>query len=55
MPGTEVPLGWVPIFELRYRDGSLFLPFGIRVAISAIRYKDRYKFSNSGIKIGKDF
>ena len=22
MPGTEVPLGWVAIFELRYRDGS---------------------------------
>ena len=22
MPGTEVPLGWVTIFELRYRDGS---------------------------------
>ena len=35
MPGTEVPLGWVAIFE--------------------IRYKDRYRFSNSGIKIGIDF
>ena len=22
MPGKEVPLGWVAIFELRYRDGS---------------------------------
>ena len=31
MPGTEVPLGWVAIFELRYRDGSRFLPFGIRM------------------------
>ena len=30
MPGTEVPLGWGAIFELRYRDGSLFPPFGIR-------------------------
>ena len=49
MPGTEVPLGWVAIFELRYRDGSRFLPFGIRmVPISAIRYKNRYRFSNSG-------
>ena len=31
MPGTEVPLGWVASFELRYRDGSRFLPFGIRM------------------------
>ena len=31
IPGTEVPLGWVAIFELRYRDGSRFLPFGIRM------------------------
>ena len=31
MLGTEVPLGWVAIFELRYRDGSRFLPFGIRM------------------------
>ena len=31
MPSTEVPLRWVAIFELRYRDGSLFLPFGIRM------------------------
>ena len=31
MPGKEVPLGWVAIFELRYRDGSRFLPFGIRM------------------------
>ena len=28
---TEVPLGWVAIFELRYRDGFQFLPFGIRM------------------------
>ena len=58
MPGTEVPLGWVAIFQLRYRDESRFLPFGIRMgrnSISAIRYKDRYRFSNSGIKIGIDF
>ena len=47
MSGTEVPLGWVATFELRYRDGSRFLPGW--VAISAIRYKDRYRFSNSGI------
>ena len=26
MPGTEVPLGWVAIFEFKYRDGSRFLP-----------------------------
>ena len=31
MPGKEVQLGWVTIFELRYRDGSRFLPFGIRM------------------------
>ena len=31
LSGTEVPLGWVAIFELRYRDGSRFLPFGIRM------------------------
>ena len=33
MPGSEVPLGWVAIFELRYRDGyrSRFLSFGIRM------------------------
>ena len=31
MPGTEVPLGWVAIFELRYRGGSRFLPFGIKM------------------------
>ena len=31
MSGTEVPLGWVAIFELRYRDGFQFLPFGIRM------------------------
>ena len=33
MPGTEVPLGWVAIFELRYRDGSRFLPSGIKIGI----------------------
>ena len=31
MPGTEVPHGWVAMFEFRYRDGSRFLPFGIRM------------------------
>ena len=31
MPGTEVPLGWVAIFELRNKGGSRFLPFGIRM------------------------
>ena len=31
MPGTEVPLGWVAIFQLRYRDGSRSLPFGIKI------------------------
>ena len=57
MPGAEVPLGWVSIFDLRYRDGSQFLPFGIsRMGRnSAIRYKERYRFSTSGIKIGIDF
>ena len=56
MPGTEVPLGWVAFFDLRYRDGSRFLPFGInmgrnfchQVWIFKLRYKDRYRFSNSG-------
>ena len=33
MPCTEVPLGWVAIFELRYRDGSQFLPSGRQVKI----------------------
>ena len=27
----EVTLGWVAIFDLRYRDGSRFLAFGIRM------------------------
>ena len=31
MPGAEVLLGWVTIFELRYKDESRFLPFGIRM------------------------
>ena len=53
MLGTKVPLGCVAIFELRYRDGYRFLAFGTRmVAISAIRYKGRYRFSNSSIIIG---
>ena len=52
MPGTEVPLGWVAIFELRYRDGSRFLPFGIRMGRN---FCHRYRFSNSGIKLGIDF
>ena len=34
MPGMEVPLGWVAIFELRYRDGSRFLPFGISMGLN---------------------
>ena len=46
MPGTEVPLGWVAIFELKYRDGSRFLPFGIRMSRN---------FFPSGKKIGTDF
>ena len=33
MPGTEVQLGWVAIFELRYGDGSQFLPSGIKIGI----------------------
>ena len=31
MPGTEVPLGSVAIFELRHRDGPHFCHFGIRM------------------------
>ena len=31
MPGTEVPLGWVAIFELGYAYESRLLPFGIRM------------------------
>ena len=31
MPGTEVPLGWVAIFELGYMYGSRLLPFGTRL------------------------
>ena len=30
MAGTEVPLVWVASFELKCRDGSQFLPFGVR-------------------------
>ena len=33
MPRMEVPLGWVAIFELRFGDGSLFLPSGITISI----------------------
>ena len=45
MPGTEVPLGWVAIFELMYRDRSRFLPFGIRMGRN---------FCHQVIKIGID-